>query len=192
MTRSLHTIHLDQLVQRHQQEDSAAFEELLELCFQRIERLTSKMLSNYPGVARHEQTGDILSNAVIRLRRALESVRPASTRDFFCLAAEQIRRELVDRARYYQRRPKLSVPDLAEEAGAPALDPQDIERWTSLHESIEKLPTRERETFMLVFYQGWAHAQIAELFEVSVRQVGRWWAQACLLLHDLVQGEIPL
>ena len=84
MTRSLKTSDLERLVQRHQQKDAVAFEELLSLCFHRIERLTHKMLANYPLVAQQEQTGDVLDNALLRLRRALQSVGPVSTREFFC------------------------------------------------------------------------------------------------------------
>ena len=51
-----------------------------------------------------EQTDDVLQNAVVRLLRALEEVRPPSVRAFFGLAATQMRRELLDLARRYQGR----------------------------------------------------------------------------------------
>ena len=63
---------------------------------------SGKMLKGYPGVARWEQTDDVLQNALIRLDRALRAVAPPTARDFFRLAAAQVRRELIDLARHYQ------------------------------------------------------------------------------------------
>src|SRR4051794_35267596 len=76
--------------------DRVARDELFHHVSKQLERLTRKMLKSYPGVQRWEQTDDVLQNALLRLWRALGEVRPASTRDFFALAATQIRRELLD------------------------------------------------------------------------------------------------
>src|SRR5262249_56346137 len=67
-----------------------------------------RMLRRFPAVHRWEQTDDVLQNAQLRLLRALQAVTPDSTRAFFGLAAEQIRRELLDLARRYARGPKGS------------------------------------------------------------------------------------
>jgi RNA polymerase sigma-70 factor (ECF subfamily) len=56
------------------------------------------------------------------------------------------------------------VPDQAEEA-------RDLEDWSAFHEALERLPAREREVVSLVFYHHWTQAQIAELFQVTVRTV---------------------
>ena len=50
---------------------------------------------------RWEQTDDVVQNALVRLRRALETTSPESVRSFVNLAAVQIRRELIDLARHY-------------------------------------------------------------------------------------------
>ena len=39
------------------------------------------MLRDYPRVGRWEQTDDVLQNALLRLWRALEDVRPATARE---------------------------------------------------------------------------------------------------------------
>src|SRR5260370_23668059 len=67
----------------------------------RLERLTRKMLQDFPGVKRYEQTDDVLQNAILRLLGALREVRPTSTREFFGLAGLQIRPELLDPAQHY-------------------------------------------------------------------------------------------
>src|SRR5437660_12900850 len=78
-----------------------AREQLLSHASDRLTRLTRKMLRDYPGVRRWEQTDDVLQNALLRLCRALRDVTPPTARDYFRLAALQIRRELLDLARHY-------------------------------------------------------------------------------------------
>src|SRR5205814_1741572 len=81
--------------------DPEALNELLSAYWGRLERLARKMLGRFPDVRRVTETGDVLQNALVRLVRALERVEVGSTRDFFGLAAEQMRRELLDLARHY-------------------------------------------------------------------------------------------
>jgi hypothetical protein len=56
--------------------DSSARDELATIARERLSRLARRMLGGYPGVARWEQTDDILQNAALRLCRALEEIRP--------------------------------------------------------------------------------------------------------------------
>ena len=58
----------------------AARDELLKGVGARLEKLARKMLRKYPHVRRWTETGDVLQNAIIRLLRALESIRPKTTR----------------------------------------------------------------------------------------------------------------
>src|SRR3954471_5363202 len=86
---------------RMQAGDETARNELFRHVAGRLERLTRKMLHHFPRVRRWAGTDDVLQSALIRLLRTLEAVRPATPRDFLGLAAEQIRRELIDLARHY-------------------------------------------------------------------------------------------
>ena len=88
---------LDQL----RQGDDSARAALLECACERLTRLARRMLRGFPRVQRWEQTDDVLQNALLRLRRALEKTSPESVRSFVNLAAVQIRRELIDLARHY-------------------------------------------------------------------------------------------
>ena len=81
--------------------DEQARNQLISHCCARLRRLASRMLKEYPGVRRWEQTDDVLQNASIRLYRALETERPESSLHFQRLASLQIRRELIDMARHY-------------------------------------------------------------------------------------------
>src|ERR1700722_1336874 len=100
---SVHTTELHAWLDRIKAGDLAAREELLRSLCARLERLARKMLSHFPSVRHWAETCDVQQNAVLRLLRALEQVRPESVRDFFGLAAEQMRRELLDLARQASR-----------------------------------------------------------------------------------------
>src|SRR5262249_36777335 len=95
------TAHLQGCLERMQKGDRAARDELLQHVYERLQRLARKMLKGVPGVRRWEQTDDVLQNALVRLLRALEDLRPATLREFFGLATEQLRRELLDLARHW-------------------------------------------------------------------------------------------
>ncbi len=79
--------------------DDSARRDLLEHVSQRLGHLARKMLRGDRRVRRWEETDDIRQDAMLRLYRALERARPESERDFFRLAALQIRRTLIDLAR---------------------------------------------------------------------------------------------
>ncbi|MGF1583408.1 MAG: RNA polymerase sigma factor [Gemmataceae bacterium] len=201
---SLRTIHLRDWLDRMRAGEESAREELLASVCKQLEHLTRKMLRRYPDVQRYEQTGDVLNKALLRLLRALEEIDPYSVRDFYSLAAVQIRRELLDMAKHYrgvyglaknhdsigkwkrgdEAHPQFDPPDTS-------VDPVDLERWTLFHQAVENLPAQEREIVSLVFYHRWTHPEIADLFQVSERTIGRWWASACLKLDEELNGELP-
>ena len=98
-------------------------------------------------------------------------------RDFYSLAGAQMRRELLDLARHFARANRHELtPSLAGDSGAPEeaaepSDPPELERWTRFHDEVEQLPAEEREVVSLIFYHGWEQADVADLFQVSVRTV---------------------
>src|SRR6185295_18351434 len=178
---------LQSKLERMRAGDKAAREELLKGVAARLEKLARKMLRKYPHVRRWTETGDVLQNALIRLLRALESIQPKTTRDFFNLAAVQIRRELIDMARHFYG-PQGSAAH-HESGRFNAADPtqegdHDLEFWTSFHTAVETLPTEEREVVSLIFYHGWQQKEVADLFQVNARTIRRWWQAALVKLHD--------
>src|SRR5438105_509477 len=179
------TIHLHDLIDRIQKGDDDARDELIRSVGNSLERLARKMLQRYPGVHRWEETGDVLQNALLRLLRAVQEIKPPTMRDFFALAAEQVRRELIDLARHY-RSGKGPGKNLVADGDAilrnidvadPAMD-DNLERWHDFHEAVYRLPPEEREVMGLVFYHGWTQAQIATFFQTSERTIRRRWQSA--------------
>lgn len=93
------TTQLQALLDKAGEGDQTAYDELIVQASDRLLKLTRKMLRSYPHLRRWEQTDDVFQNAVMRLHRSLSEVQPESVRQFFGLAATQIRRTLIDLAR---------------------------------------------------------------------------------------------
>ncbi|MBM3982599.1 MAG: sigma-70 family RNA polymerase sigma factor [Planctomycetes bacterium] len=182
--------------------DPGALNDLITRTGARLEVLARRMLRDYPRVRRWAQTGDVLQNALIRLCRALEQVRPESARDFFALATVQVRRELIDLARHFGGRENGAAHHESAGAGtgAPAADrdspdlthdPAAVADWAEFHDQVAALPDDDREAFGLIFYQGLTQEEAAEVLGVSVRTVQRRWQGAMLALHRARNGEAP-
>ncbi len=198
MDASARTTHLVAWLDRMKAGDRAARDELLRGFGGRLERLARKMLRGFPGVQRWAQTDDVLQSSLLRLLRALEQVQPTSTRDFFGLAAEQMRRELLDLARHFYG-PQGHGTNHAGRIGAessetPGVEPSDrgddsaeLERWCAFHQEVEQLPAEQREVVGLIFYHGWTQVEVAELFQVNVRTVQRRWEAALVKLHQVLK-----
>src|SRR5262245_31562114 len=182
------TAQLHLWLRRHKAGDRAAFDDLVRVLGRRLEGLTRKLLRGFPNVRRWADTDDVMQNALLRLLRSLETIEPASMRDFYNLAAAHMRRELLDLARHFARANRHDAgppasPGLSDARGGAepedrTADRGDLERWVRFHEEVEKLPAEEREAVGLIYYHGWSHAQVAELFGVSVRTVQRHWQSA--------------
>lgn len=200
------TVHVEGCLQRLRQGEAGACNELLEQTSQRLESLTRKMLRDYRGVRRWEETGDVFQNALVRLCRALQTVVPTSPGDYYRLAALQIRRELIDLARHHYgpwglganhaSQPGIKSPQ--SDSLPPAHDPADVSAeparlalWTEFHEQVEALPDEERQVFDLLWYQGLSQAEAAAVVGVSERTIKSRWRNARLKLHEALGGQLP-
>ena len=195
MSHSFRTSQLLRWLERMRAGDRAAGDELFRHLGGRLERLAGKMLRGFPAVRRWEGSGDVLQNASLRLLRALKEVQPDSTAKFLGLAAQAIRRELLDLKRHYCGPQGMGAhhqtdgPDRpAREPVDPAPDHDELEEWCALHRQVEGLPEEERAVVDLHFYQGLSKAEAAELLGVDVRTVQRRWNAALQRLRSLRRG----
>jgi RNA polymerase sigma-70 factor (ECF subfamily) len=202
---SSQTLHTQAYLDRIRGGDEAARGELLASACERLRNLARKMLKGYPNVHRWEQTDDVLQNATLRLHRTLGQLPVGTPRDFFRLAALEIRRELLDLARHYYGPQgqgahhatwgpgdsSTTRSDSGPASPDPAHDPARLAAWGEFHERIAALPDEEREVFDLLWYQGLSQAEAAGLLNVSERTVKRRWQGARLKLHEAMQGEVP-
>jgi len=185
--------------------DEAARAELLRAAGERLTRLARKMFHAEGRLRCWEETGDVLQNAMLRLLRRLHNVTPASPREFFRLAAGEIRRELIDLARHYfgphgpgTKHDTHAGKKAQRDTPSPAVDPADEEQdlnklaeWGEFHERVDALPEEEREAFDLVWYQGLSYVAAAEVLGVSARTVTRRWQAACLKLESALGDKMP-
>lgn len=178
--------------------DATARELLIAHSMERLRRLTRAMLKERPAVRRWNDTDDVLQNALIRLNRALQVLKPGSSRQFIGLAATQIRRELIDLYRHdfgprglganhaservspntsAKLSPIQSIPD-------PEMDPA---LQASIHEAIDLLPLELKEVFEMTYYFGMTQQEIADVLDVSVKTIKRRWRNARLALQQSLE-----
>jgi RNA polymerase sigma-70 factor (ECF subfamily) len=181
--------------------DKQSRDRLIEHTCERLRRLTRKMLGGFPGVRRWEETDDVFTEAVSKLHHSLESVCPESPRQFYGLAATQIRRVLIDMARHYHGPQGLASNqdtgglDRAgqkggdREPGDRTDEPASLSEWTEFHGLVESLPEEEREVFNLLWYEGVPQAEAARILGISPRTLTRRWQDARLRLFQARSGE---
>jgi RNA polymerase sigma factor (sigma-70 family) len=194
---SFNTIQLQRYIDLLRAGDGQATDTFLRRICGRLERLARSMLRGFPNVRRWADTNDVLQGALMRLLHTLERTQPESTRHFANLTALLIRRELIDLARHFRTRLDYiqDAPGADGEGAADVPDPHsaaaDLDLWSAFHEQVEQLPAEEREVVSLIFYHGWTHAQIAELFQVDERTIRRRWRAAALKLNQALGGRLP-
>ena len=167
----------------------------------RLIRLSRHMLRDFPRLAAMTEAEDILQGAAMRLMRALQTITPVATREFFQLATVHLRRELIDLTRQYfgplgQGRNEVLLGEM-EKVGISGVSnrslqdnsQQELEQWTEFHEKIEELPLQEREVFSLVYYHGMNQEKIAGILGVNERTVRRYWRQAVTALKTILSPE---
>jgi RNA polymerase sigma-70 factor (ECF subfamily) len=196
---SLDSVKLQDYLARWQAGDRGAADDLLRAAGARLEKLARRMTRAFPNVRGQADTGDVLQNSLIRLLRTLLTLRPATTRDFFNLAAIHIRRELIDLARRTKGKGWVTLDLPADHDGPPgtfaepqsASSAEDFDLWVRFHEAVDELPVEEREVVGLVFYHGWTQVKIAELFNVDERTIRRRWSNAVVRLREIVGSDVP-
>lgn len=177
--------------------DAEARNRIIEHACDRLRSLARRMLRGYPGVRRWCETDDVLQGVMIRLHRSLAEVWPESARQFYGLAATQIRRELLDLARHHYGRNGYGANHHTDGGGSAEARPGDreapegLEGWTAFHEFIEGLPDEQREVFNLLWYEGLTQPEAAEVLGVSLATLKRRWQSARILLHGAMRGESP-
>ncbi len=191
------TTQLHQWLDRLRHGRADARNEVIERACEQLRLLTQRMLRGYPGVRRWEQTDDVLQGAMIRLHRSLAQVHPESVRQFYGLAATQIRRELLDLARHHNGPEGHGAnhhTDGGEAAGSSPDqrgEPDSLEGWTAFHERVEALPEEQREVFNLLWYEGLTQPEAAAVLGISLATLKRRWQAARLLLHRAMKDEHP-
>jgi len=169
--------------------DSHAAESLLTLVYDELRRLAAyKMAHEAPGQTL--QPTALVHEAWLKLISAGEQSFENRTH-FFAVAAEAMRRILIDRAR---RRRTLRhggqherVP--LEETGLPA--PVDDDELLAVDEALEKLSLEnpvQAQVVKLRYFGGMTHEEIAQALGCSVSTVKTYWAFARAWLFNAIRN----
>lgn len=152
--------------------------------------LARKLLRGFG--SRPDETAGVVSEAYLKLHKALDDVRPATVRQFFALASLQMRRVLLDLARASGRRGKrVSADDSENGFDAPAPEGEDRDLVSDLFAAIETLEPELRQVVDLLFFQGLTQAEAAQVLGVHEDTVKRWWAKARVKLARFLGALQP-
>jgi len=177
----------------------AVKDQLISLAYLRLQQLAHRMLYSYDRQKLDEETNGLVAEAYLRLNRSLEDLKPETVRQFFGLAALQMRRHLLDKLRVIHgrgeaQRPKVTSltpvsPDgSAIEMGIANLG--EAANWTAIDvlESLDKLDEKQRECLVMQHWYGFTHQEIANLMGVSTKTVQRTTNLAFIQLNDLLKS----
>lgn len=171
-----------------------AREAVIEHTCERLRNMARSMLRASPKVRRFEQTDDLLQDALIRLHRSLVEVKPTTAKEFYGLAATQLRRQLIDLARKHYGPQGIGTnqaPDGDEFISRASQPPDTLNEWTDFHEQIDRLPENEKEIVHLLWYEGMTQSDTASVLGISLATLKRRWQSARVQLADWMEGDCP-
>jgi RNA polymerase sigma factor (TIGR02999 family) len=170
--------------------DSAALEALTPLVHQELHRLAARyMAGERPGHIL--QPTALVNEAYLRLVD-WKDVRWQNRAHFFAVAAQIMRRVLVDAARA-RGRAKRGLGQvhvtLSEAADLPAAQGVDLVALDDALKTLEGLNARQSRVIELRFFGGLSLEEAAHVLEVSVGTVRRDWSLAQAWLYRELSGR---
>ena len=171
------------------------YKELLARACERLRTLARRKLRGFPALRRWVETDDVLQQAMLRLHRAFQQVRPSTVGDFFGLAGLQMRRELHDLHRQHFG-PHGVGANHHTDIGSGLLNAEDDAEmpvgWDRFHEIVEALLEEERAVVDCLFVSELTQEETAQVLGVSLRTVKRRWQSARIHLQKAIeQGDVP-
>ena len=180
------------ILDRVQQGEAKAAEELLPLVYDELRKLAAYKMAHEPAGHTLQPTA-LVHEAWLRLVGA-QAQQWQGKAHFFAAAAEAMRHILIDVARRKgqvrhgggQQRVSLEASDVAL--------PDDRERLLQVHEVLDELAAvdlMKAQVVKLRFFVGLSNGEIAGLLNVSERTVDRAWTFAKAWLFAAIKGRPP-
>ncbi len=167
------------ILDRVQQGEAKAAEELLPLVYEELRRLAAQKLSQEkPGQTL--QPTALVHEAWLRLVRQ-EDRQWADRKHFFFAAAVAMRRILIENARRKARLKRGGLLERVEFQETVLSSPAKSEELLSLDEALERFARQEPEAARLVelrYFVGLGHQEAAEVLGISRRVADGLWAYA--------------
>lgn len=179
--------HVTQVLERIEQGDPTAADELLPLVYDALRQLATQQLAA-------ERSGQTLQATALvheAYLRLLDGTRPrqwSGRGHFYLAAAEAMRRILVDRARHRRRQKhggthqRVELPDLPHASTGLADD-----ELLALHEALDRLKSVDRQAAELVklrYFAGLRGQEAAAVLGLAPRSADRLWAYARAFLFN--------
>ena len=178
------------ILQRVEQGDGKAAEELLPVVYEELRRLAAhKMAQEAPGQTL--QPTALVHEAWLRLAGA-GSREFADRTHFFAAAAEAMRRILIDRARRKAslKRGGDQTLEALEESRIEVRAPSD--ELLAVHEALDQLAAEDplaASVVKLRYFVGMTIPEVAEALAVSPRTADRHWLFARAWLKRAIRGD---
>ena len=165
--------------------DQAAFDKLVPLVYEELRRLAHHYMSR-EHVGHTLQTTALVNEAYLRLVDQ-KRVRWQNRAHFFGIAAQMMRRILVDYARkrrYAKRGGELLKVSLAEAEGLSDERAADIAALDEALKSLAEIDPQQSRVVELRFFGGLTIEETAEVLGLSRDMVNREWATAKAWLYQ--------
>lgn len=179
-----------ELLSRWSKGDAAARDALVPLVYDELRRLARKCLATQPGDHTLQSTA-LVHEAYLHLVDQ-SSVHWENRVHFFAVAAQVMRRILVDQARMHAaaKRGGDAVTLVLDEAVAlPKTRAVDLVALDDALTHLSTLDARQSQIVELRFFAGLSIADTSHALGISPATVKREWATARLWLHDALNRE---
>ncbi len=173
-----------QLLHSWQDGDERALDDLLPLVYNEMRTLAASYL-------RKERAGHTLQPTALAHEAYVRLLgkRPAAVKDrahFFALAAQAMRRILVDHARRYRAGKRIGVQEKVPLEDAPELATAPRADLLEVHQALERLAEvneRQAKLVELRYFGGLTSTEVAEVLGASRATVARDWQVARVFLR---------
>jgi RNA polymerase sigma factor (TIGR02999 family) len=176
------------ILDRMEQSDPKAAEDLLPLVYDELRRLAAHKMA-------HEAAQTLQPTALVHevwLRLSQQAHAHWQNREhFYSVAAEVMRRILVDRARRRQARKHGGQLERVDFDAIELPGPGDDAVVLQIHDGLERLAAEDpqkAEVVKLRFFVGLENAEVAAILGVSEKTVQRHWSFAKAWLYRAMQG----
>jgi RNA polymerase sigma factor (TIGR02999 family) len=170
--------------------DASAFEHLAPLVYQELRLIARRQMRAAPESTL--QTTALVHEAYLRMVRA-EGLQMEDRAHFFAVAAQMMRRILVDaaRARHAGKRQGNRIRvEFSREIPVAGSDDRDLIALDDALAALSKLDERKARVVELRFFAGLSVSETAEVLGVSAETVQRDWRLAkSWLAREVIRGE---
>ena len=173
-----------------QGEDNASPEALLSLIYDELRRLAATKMAGESPTNTLQPTA-LVHEAWLRVS-SLERLSYRDRNHFFNVAAEAMRRVLIDRARRKISAKRGAGAEHISTDGIEIEAPDPEDRMVAVHEALEILAKTHPDHAKLVklrYFAGVRLAEAANILDISEATAKRWWTYARAWLFTEIKGN---